>query len=153
MFIQILAFISQYIGLIISKFTAEELEQGQKYFKILCLVILVVLILVNLNNFNVILFIIGFLIAFIFKEVYFYFGVLLFSNINLLNSSLVFLYGLPYSSIRFFRREWRLTYLNIIFFFSAIAFTYFSFNFMSLAVGAFVSFVIQSFLNFVKFDF
>ncbi|MFH1839706.1 MAG: hypothetical protein ABH849_00985 [Nanoarchaeota archaeon] len=106
----IIAFLGLVIGLLLARFTKEELKQGEKYFiwiKRTVLIILVTfLFYLALPNYltTVIFFIAGLIVAYFFKKEYFYFGLALFSTLNIFAVVLIFLFGLPYGSSLFSKK-------------------------------------------------
>lgn len=94
--IYLIAFIGQFVGLILAKLTKEEIKFGEIYFNLLKFILLIVIIAFSsVNDFNIFYLIVGIILALIIKEEYFYFGLI--AN-SLLFASLIFIYGLPYGS-------------------------------------------------------
>lgn len=130
----ILAFTGLIIGSILAFFTKEELVQGKNYFKFSKKIILLILIVLFLfkafPNYLLVLvfFILGILIAFLFKKIYFYLGLGLFfsffysPNFLILILTLIFLFGLLQGSSLSFhfgynkKRIFRVLIINLIFF-------------------------------------
>lgn len=106
--IYIISFLGAFAGRIIGKFTKEEVKVGRKYFLVGEQIILLILAsyflyLSQINASAFIYFILGLLVSFFFKEVYFYFAlafIMCITQNNLvLVSSLVFIYGLFHGSL------------------------------------------------------
>ncbi len=105
--IEILAFLGLIFGIFVVNIAREELYSGKKYFdfiEVILLSILVISILLFNFRYSVFIgFIIGFLLYFILRNIYFYFGLLLSVNVFLNKDLLlfyvfiVFLFGLFYS--------------------------------------------------------
>src|SRR3989344_6685083 len=82
MILELLSFLGLVFGVILYKYTKEEFRTGEKYFKIICRVILFLLVifLIYYSNLDylwiVILFVIGFFISFKFSNIYFYLGLM-----------------------------------------------------------------------------
>jgi len=121
MFIEIIiAFLGIIIGLILARFTKEELRPGKKYFiwfkKIILLILVVTLIHFSLTKiffirdfvFTLIGLIIGLFVGYFFKKEYFYFGFVLYllayTSSFLFISILIFLFGLPYGTLLFTKK-------------------------------------------------
>ncbi|MBS3064401.1 MAG: hypothetical protein J4472_01180 [DPANN group archaeon] len=104
MFVEpIIAFLGLIVGFTLNRVVKEELEPGKKYFKILSLALLVVLIIPS--HFNALVLVgaaIGVIISIAIKNPYLYLGLLTvistFTGRLALISSLVFIFGLSYSS-------------------------------------------------------
>ena len=104
---EILAFLGLIFGIFVVNIAKEELDSGKKYFDFIELILLCILIIaVLLFNFGYFIFIgliTGFLLYFILKNIYFYFGLLLSVNVFLNKDLLlfyvfaIFLFGLFYS--------------------------------------------------------
>ncbi|QQG38616.1 MAG: hypothetical protein HYS32_03360 [Candidatus Woesearchaeota archaeon] len=126
--IPIISFLGLPVGLFISHKAKEELEPGKIYFKALRIVVLLVLIItfiiLSLKNplALIISVVIGFLIALLFKKIYFYLGLaltvsfLLAKDFIVLISSLVFIYGLAYSTVIYKTYKKQLLPLSLLFF-------------------------------------
>ena len=110
----IIALIGLIIGLILARFTKEELKSGKNYFiwfkKIILIVLIATLIYLALPNYLwiIISFIVGILLAYFFKKEYFYLVLALF--LSLYNPAflfiviLIFLFGLPYGTLMFTKK-------------------------------------------------
>ncbi len=121
----ILAFFGLISGIILANYTKEELKTGKKYFVIIYKTILIVAILyaLFLASINIYLFgvIVG-AISFIFlRNIYFYLGLLIFSTFNLYMFYLVFLFGIPYGSLIYSKKDLRNIVLNSFVWFIAAA--------------------------------
>lgn len=164
MFIEIIiAFIGIIIGLLLARFTKEELKQGKKYFiwfkKIILAILILTLIHIILTKlffsrdilFALIGLITGLAAGYFFKKEYFYFGLalylFLYSPFFLFVVILIFLFGLPYGTLLFTKKNKYkiLLYESIIFvfpplilyFFSSITnFYYIQTAFIALVAGA-----------------
>ncbi len=117
--IGLISFLGLVVGIVINKFTKEEIKQGYKYFRILNIILLVLVLMISLyfslkiSWILLILFLVAFLVLIYFKLMYLYLG-LVFSlsyyssdEIVLLITGLIFGYGLVYSAIRidYFSKE------------------------------------------------
>lgn len=135
----LVAFIGSFLGYFIANFTREELKSGEKYFKILEILILIVLSVSFLHySFNWILFVFGLIFGAFFRKEYFYFGFGVFSNfnnINFLASGLIFIYGLPYGSLLFYRKKFFDLFYNLAWFFLPVVVYYLGYNMLSFAGG------------------
>ena len=154
----ILAFIGLVIGSILAFFTKEELVQGKKYFKFSKKIILLILIVLFLfkafPNYLLVLvfFILGILIAVLFKKVYFYLGLGLFfsffysSNFLILVLTLIFLFGLVQGSFISFhfgynkKRISKTLFVNLILFLIPVLLIFFrtvqGYDYLFFAFGA-----------------
>jgi len=99
----ILAFVGLLVGVLLGKLTPEEFKSGKKYFMLLSKIFLfiIILILIYLLGFSYwlvgILF--GLIVAYFFRNIYFYLGLAVFSGGNIFASFFVFLFGLPYGTL------------------------------------------------------
>ena len=121
----ILSFLGLIVGIILANYTKEELKTGKKYFIILYKFILFITIIYSLflSELNYYLFgaILG-IISFIFlRNIYLYLGLLIFSTLNLYMFYLVFLFGLPYGSLIYSKKNLRNIVLNSFIWFVAAA--------------------------------
>lgn len=104
MFIEpIIAFLGLIAGFFLNKTVKEELEPGKKYFRILSILLLIILVVISpFTNLVLIGTIIGILLSIVMKNPYFSLGILtMVSTLTgklALVSSLVFIFGLSYSS-------------------------------------------------------
>lgn len=137
--IYLIALVGQFIGLILAKFTKEELKQGKIYFNILKNIILVSIIISTLfYKLDIIYLILGLVLALVIKKEYFYFGLI--SN-NLLFSSLIFIYGLPYGSLN---NNFKKLIYNIPLFLITLIITFiYPVNF-SLSAGALIVILVKN---------
>ena len=108
-FILFIAFLGLIFGLLLRKYTLEEIKQGRYYLFILSkLTLFFILIAVvyysPISLASIIAFVIGFLSVYLIKRIYFYLGLTLFlsflinNNLILIISSLIFIYGLTKGS-------------------------------------------------------
>lgn len=141
----LIALIGILLGYLIAKFTKEELKSGLIYFKLLEIILLLILIIGSLYfSFNIYLFIIGIIVGVFIRFEYLYFGILLVSSLFnkellFLNSSLVFVYGLPCGSIIYLKKNLRyLFYSSLLFLLSFIVY-FFDYNLISFASGGLIS--------------
>ena len=113
----IISLLGQYIGYILASKTKEELKQGKKYFKLTCLILLLLIGVYSLTvSFNVILLVIGLILGFLIRKEYLYFGLI--SN-NVFIASLIFIFGLPYGTLKYKNLN-QLNFNLILFVFSFI---------------------------------
>lgn len=147
--IQFLIFVLSFLGLLagvaIAFFTKEELRPGKKYFTWLERLILLSMGLVIISYVREFLmfFILGAVVGFVFRRVYFYFGIALAlasGQLLLLLSSLVFVFGLPRGSLLVYRLKRKDVMKDIIFsavfFFIAVLVSYFlSYKFLLMFVS------------------
>ena len=137
----IISLIGQYIGYLLASKTKEELKQGEKYFKLICLILLLIIGIYSLIiSFNFILLITGLILGFLIRKEYLYFGLI--SN-NVFTASLIFIFGLPYGTLKYKNLN-QLNFNLILFVFSFII-GYFL-NLYSLAGGALLSILIKKVL-------
>ena len=95
--IYLISFIGQFIGYLIAKLAKEEIKPGKIYFNLLKNILLLIIIGFSIYyQFNIFYLISGLILGLIIKKEYFYFGII--AN-NLLFSSLIFIYGLPYGTL------------------------------------------------------
>lgn len=137
----LVSFLGCVFGYLIGRFTTEELKAGLIYFKLLEIIILLSLaITFSYPSFSLVLFFIGVIIGTLFRAEYFYFGVGVFlgSNLTFLNNALVFLYGLPYGSIAFYRNKMIVLFYSLILFSVPAPLYFLDYNLVSLAGGGLV---------------
>ena len=119
MYEYIISILALGIGYIVKEHTKEELDSGQKYFKIIEIISLIVIIGLLSTNFNIILFIIGIITGIVFKEEYFYFGIsitnTLDSSLRFLHAIIIFVYGLAYTGIN---NNKKIVYSAVLFIFT-----------------------------------
>lgn len=96
----LLSFIGILVGILISKFTKEELKPGKIYFNLIeraCLVVITLILIYNYKlSWTVIL---GLILGYFLVIDYFIFGLILVTTSNFLISLIVFIFGLPYGSL------------------------------------------------------
>jgi hypothetical protein len=103
--LSLIVFSGLLFGILLAYISPEELDGGKKYFEIFSLLVLfgIFLVLIHYFKFSVIGLVLGVISGYFLKRVYFYFGLgLVLSHVlgfNLLFSSLVFIFGLPYGSL------------------------------------------------------
>lgn len=153
-----LSFLGLLAGIIISLFTKEELKPGKKYFmlfeKIILLSISLVIIFYVEDFFT--FFILGLLAGFIFRRVYFYYGLALplaSGSFLLILSSLVFIFGLPEGSLLYYKLKKKFVKEAIwsgVFFLAGILLSYF-FSYTSLLMLISGVLIVISILGLKKF--
>src|SRR3989344_1814422 len=155
----LVSFIGCFLGGLIGKFTKEELKAGLVYFKVLELIILFLLPLVFLYySFELALFAFGIFFGVMFRSEYFYFGFGLFSslfnnNLTFLGSALVFVYGLPYGSILYYKKELKRMVYALVFFLLPLIVYLLSYDMLSFAAGGLVSLFVLKAGKLIKKDF
>lgn len=118
--IPVIAFSGFLIGLLLRKLIKEEIKPGKKYFliieKAVLLAIIIILLSLTKDYFHLFIGVItGFILAFILTR-YLFLGLsttisLFLNNITLLITSLIFIYGIPYTALKS-----RKILINLIFF-------------------------------------
>ena len=147
----LISFLGVVFGGLIANFTKEELKSGEKYFRVLCILLMSIIITfvlystLILNTKNLIYFalvlLFGAIIGLYLRIKYFYFGLAFaltaISKQNfLLLASLVFLFGLPYGSLLFLGKKFKKeAVISAILFFSAFFLVY---------IGSFLSQIFQN---------
>ena len=131
-----ISFFGCILGYLTGKFTKEELKQSSFYLNILELIILFILSFYFLySSFNLILFFVGLFLGLLFKFEYFYFGAGVVSGQDFLSSALIFVYGMPYWSLVYYKKKWKTLFYSFILF-SMSALTYlFDYSLLSFAGG------------------
>ncbi len=156
MIYSVLLILGIFLGYFVAKFTKEELKSGLIYFNVLELIILILLPLLFLYySFNWVLLISGIVLGIILRFEYLYFGfgiISSFFNINLsfLSSILVFIYGLPFGGIFYYKKKFRMLFFHTILFLIPFIFYLFKFNLLSFAAGGLLSLFVIKFGTFVK---
>lgn len=140
-----LSFLGLLAGVVISFFTKEELRPGKKYFIGLERLVLlsIGLVIISYVREFLLFFIFGIVAGFVFRRVYFYFGIALAlasGQLLLLLSSLVFVFGLPRGSLLACRLKKKGIINDVIFsavfFFIAVLLSYFfSYKFLLMFVS------------------
>src|SRR3989344_6764908 len=96
----LLSFIGILVGILIARYTKEELKQGKKYFlwmeRISLILVSVVLIYYYKPSWTVFL---GLALGYFIELNYFAFGLILVLTQNIIASLIIFIYGLPYGSM------------------------------------------------------
>ncbi len=136
MLVDIVSFLGAVAGYFTGKFTEEELKPGKIYFLILEIIILFALVILSLiKEFNFVLFFLGIIAGIFFRFEYFYFGIILGNGINFLDSALVFVYGLPYGTLAFYKNNFKkIFYGAVLFVIGSLAFLS-SYNLLPFAAG------------------
>jgi|SRR3989344_2233904 len=155
--LMIIAFLGILIGAFIGRHTYEELKKGEKYFilfKNLVLGILAVALLFSIKRLAldfVVVFIVGFLIAYFLRYTYFFLGLSAVVSImisqELLIMPLIYLYGLPFGTIRYYHikgriRLARIILINFILFMLPLSLLLFEFDvymLMAFSAGALIA--------------
>jgi len=158
----IISFVGLVIGLILSNYTKDELKSGKKYFTLFKRIILIVLIVALLFQafpnylWVFIFFVVGILVSFLFRKIYFYLGLALFTSFLVskgfvaLISSLVFIFGLPYGT-PFHHNKNKIRFIIFNFILFIIPFVLFLFkDFIYEYNYIFLAFLAGVFLNIVR---
>jgi len=146
--LSLIAFSGLLFGILLGYINPEELKPGKKYFKIFCLLVLfsILLVLFFSYKFSIIGLALGVAIGFFLKKEYFYLGLSVVASytlgLNLLLSSLVFVYGLPYGSLLILKSKkiWKEIMFDLILF--LIPFLLLINNIVSNYINIFVGFLI-----------
>ncbi|MFA4887011.1 MAG: hypothetical protein WC595_02255 [Candidatus Nanoarchaeia archaeon] len=101
MLVELISLLGLIIGVIIARSAKEEFLSGKKYFMLFRAILLLALIGVVLSNFSIIPFLVGLLVGCIVRKEYLYFGLL---NPSSAVSSLIFIYGFPYGTLKYDRK-------------------------------------------------
>ncbi len=148
MIVNALSFLGSVIGYFIGKFTKEELKPGKFYFMLLEAAVLAALIVfLSMKDFNLILFVIGVIFGFILRFEYFYFGIILAQNINFLNAGLIFLYGLPYGTLVFYKKNFKILFYSAVLFAAGSLAVFLDYNLASFAAGGIASILVLTIKN------
>ncbi len=151
MIVNAVSFLGSIIGYFTGKFTEEELKPGRIYFEILKIAVLILLAAsAFLKGFNILFFIIGLILGFILRYEYFYFGILLAQNINFLNAGLVFIYGLPYGTLAFYKENFRTLFYSAVFFAVGSLAFFSEYYLVSLAAGGMISVLVFNIISFYR---
>ena len=145
--------ITSMIGLLLGGFLAyvspEEMEKGEKYFRIICYLVILGLITSSFfYSFNLLLLIIGVILGIIFYNEYFYFGIFSVSTLisgvgSLLTTILIFIYGLPAGSLLYYKKRYLGFLSNILLFFIPFALYFLQFNLTSFAAGGLIGVLVR----------
>lgn len=144
MFEFMLAFLGILVGIILSHLCKEELESGNKYFKlwmILTLIILLIYILLT-NQINYQL-IIGLILGLFIVKEYLYFS-LLFPG-NFYTIFLIFIYGIPYGITLEAKKT--IFYDIILFIIPIVILWYANYNLTMFGIGGLISILTKKALN------
>lgn len=148
MIVNALSFLGSVTGYFMGKFTEEELKPGKLYFMLLETAVLAALIVfLSMKNFNLILFVVGVIFGFILRFEYFYFGIILAQNINFLNAGLIFLYGLPYGTLVFYKKNFKILFYSTVFFAIGSLAVFLDYNLASFAAGGIASILVLAIKN------
>lgn len=136
------------LGIIIGRHTYEELKSGEKYFiffKGVILFSMSLILIFGIKRFSLdllFLLLLGFAIAHFLKFTYFFLGISaaasILTNQQLLILPLVYVYGLPFGTIRYYhiknhRKLLKIIIVNLILFMFPLLFLFFDFNAYMLA--------------------
>ena len=150
-----ISFLAIFIGYLIAKYTKEELKSGKIYFEIIQIIVLIFLIIILLfQGFVWWLFFLGVLIGLIIRYEYIYFSLGLINILNInssfLLSSLIFIYGLSYGSLAYYKNNFKLLIYNLPLFLIPLLFYFFNYGFLSLAAGGLISIFIIKIYNLIN---
>ena len=152
-----IAFSGIVAGVIIGRHTYEELKSGEKYFilfKSLVLILLSVIFLLSIKRLSLqvlILFLLGFLIAHFLKYTYLFMGISAVVSIMTGNQlaflPLIYLYGLPFGTIRYYHirnhlKLFKILLVNFILFMLPLFLLFFDFDIymlMAFSAGALIA--------------
>ena len=161
MIISLISFLGLIFGYFLAKNFKQELNQVNKFIKIMLVIVIILLVitltlLAGLNLKFIIAIIVGILISLLLKRIYFYFGLALMLS-NFTNSSnkfsiaiLIFIYGLLFSSLNFKKINAKFILINLILFilpFTLLLFKEFTLQNSNIILG----FTIGGLSNGVKF--
>ena len=145
--LMVIGFLGIVVGVIIGQHTYEELKPGEKYFilfKNMVLIFLAMVLLFSIKRLEIdyiFLLLLGFLIAHFLKYTYFFIGLSAVVSImignQLLILPLIYIYGMPFGTIRYYhiknrRRLIKILLINFIIFMLPLALLYFDFNVYAL---------------------
>ena len=129
----IIGFLGQIAGYFLGMNSPEEMKSGKKYFIILKYIFLIsILIYILTQPFNLYLLIAGLILGFIIKNEYLAFGCL---PIHYIPSILIFLYGLPYGTELYIKKNYKRMLINAIYFIPLIVILISNYNLTSLGLG------------------
>ena len=142
-----IAIVGLIAGIFIAKYAKEELKNGEKWFSLLnCLIILALIIVSFKINLNIAGLIIGLVFGLLVKKEYFYFGIgiasLINKNINFLYSILVFLYGMPYGSLIYYKKQLKNITFDIVLFLIPALLYFLSADLTSFSAGGLIGILI-----------
>lgn len=96
----LLSFIGILIGVLIARYTKEELNPGKKYFILIERVCLIIISLILIYNYKISwTVLLGLAIGYFLNINYLVFGLILVLTNNIYASLIIFIYGLPYGSM------------------------------------------------------
>ena len=111
MLLSLISFLGLVVGFFLPKFTKDELKSGYKWFKVFEVLMLLSVIVAGLlyTGFEMpwfLLIFLGMLFGWFFKNIYFYFGILIASlfSYNLM-FGLIFIYGVPYGTLIYIKNK------------------------------------------------
>ena len=146
--------IGLFIGILIAKYTKEELRNGEKWLELMQIIILVIIAITVIKvEFNIIGIILGIITAYFISKEFFYLGTIIsltIKEINFLASSLTLLYSILYGSIIYYKKKLDKIYLDIILFFIPIIFFYLNLNLISFAGGALIGIAFKKSKNVIN---
>jgi len=126
MFVELIVYLITFLGILMGVFlankTKEELSSGKKYFFLIKLVILLILVVFLILKFefsllSFILLILGFFAYYFYRNNCLFFGILLGSFMNIISSSLIFVYLLAEAKLKFEKKSlWFLVGIILLFF-------------------------------------
>ncbi|MBU0930354.1 MAG: hypothetical protein KJ623_04770 [Nanoarchaeota archaeon] len=96
----LLSFIGILAGILIARYTKEELKEGKKYFIILERICLILISLILISNYKISwVVLLGLIAGYFLNIIYLVFGLTLVLTNNMMLSIIVFIYGMPYGSM------------------------------------------------------
>lgn len=152
--LMVIAFLGIVMGVVIGKHTYEELKAGEKYFvlfKNLVLLAMALMLLFGIKRISIellVLFLMGFLVAYFLRFTYLFLGFAAAASImagkQLAILPLIYVYGMPFGTIRYYHiknnlKLLRIILVNFILFMLPLGLMYFEFNeyvLMAFSAGA-----------------
>ena len=135
----LLSFIGILVGILIARYTKEELAQGKRYFlwiKSICLIIISLILIYQFKLSWVIL--LGLIIGYFIDVEYLCFGLVLVLTQNFLAALIVFIFGLAYGSL-LKNDKFKIILTNLILFLIPLVFLIINTNYtkeiMSFVIG------------------
>ena len=139
----IIAYLGQLAGYFLGKNSPEEMKPGTKYFSILKYIFLVSILIYSITQpFNLYLLIAGLVLGYFIKNEFLAFGCL---TLHYLPSILIFLYGLPYGTELYIKKNFKKILINLIYFIPIITILIYNLNLSSLGLGLIIGMLIHKF--------
>ena len=145
MFEVVIAFLGYPIGILLAYLCKEELVKGEKYFKNLSLILIFIIISLSfiIAEKSYLFIILGVIIGYLINKEYLFLALL---KSNFYTNLLVFMYGIPYGTLKY-KKEKAIIIDAFLFFVPIIILYYFPIDLNSISTGGLTGILLRKGLN------